>query len=123
MPPFPAILLSVFIIYLCENAAPQMVTKQILAARKRRESVDVCVAKTITKPGSRLICFCHSSVQKKSALILSYNNNITNCVAHFSLERRNVYKIGPAAGPGGSNNEHIIMIWGAVKMYSFLASV
>ena len=25
-------------------------------------------------------------------------------VAHFSLEQRNVYKIGLAAGPGGSNN-------------------
>ena len=43
----------------------------------------VCVAKTITKPGSRLICFCHSSVQKKSALILSYNNNITKVLHTF----------------------------------------
>ena len=44
---------------------------------------DVCVAKTITKPGSRLICFCHSSVQKKSDLILSYNNDITKVLHTF----------------------------------------
>ena len=67
--------------------APQSVTKQILAARKGTESADVCVAKTTTKPGSRLICFCHSSVQKKSALILSYNNNITKVLHTFLWSR------------------------------------
>ena len=42
---------------------------------------------------------------KESAHNMSYYNIITKGVAHFSLERRNVYKIGPAAGPGSSNND------------------
>ena len=64
-------------------AAPLLVTKQILAARKGTEGAEMCVVKTTTKPGNRLICFCHSSVQKKSALILSYNNNITKVLHTF----------------------------------------
>ena len=54
-----------------------------LAARKGTEGAEMCVVKTTTKPGNRLICFCHSSVQKKSALILSYNNNITKVLHTF----------------------------------------
>ena len=61
----------------------EVVKKQILAARKGTEGAEMCVVKTITKPGSRLICFCHSSVQKKSAHNLSYYNNITK-VLHTS---------------------------------------
>ena len=54
-----------------------------LAAGKGTEGAEMCVAKTTTKPGSRLICFCHSSVQKKSALILSYNNNFSKVLHTF----------------------------------------
>ena len=61
----------------------EVVKKQILAARKGTEGAEMCVVKTITKPGSRLICFCHSSVQKKSAHNLSYNNNITKVLHTF----------------------------------------
>ena len=58
----------------------EVVKKQILAARKGTEGAEMCVVKTITKPVSRLICFCHSSVQKKSVHNLSYNNNITKAL-------------------------------------------
>ena len=53
------------------------------AAGKGMEGAEMCVVKTITKPGSRLICFCHSFVQKKSAHNLSYNNNITRVLHTF----------------------------------------
>ena len=65
------------------NAGREVVKKQILAARKGTEGAQMCVVKTITKPGSRLICFCHSSVQKKSAHNLSYYNNITKMLHTF----------------------------------------
>ena len=59
------------------------VAKEILAAGKGTEGAQMCVVKKITKPGSQLICFCHSSVQKKSAHNLSYNNNITKVLHTF----------------------------------------
>ena len=61
----------------------EVVKKQILAVRKGTEGAWMCVVKTITKPGSRLICFCHSSVQKKSVHNLNYNNNITKVLHTF----------------------------------------
>ena len=64
-------------------SGPLKVAKEILAAGKGTEGAQMCVVKKITKPGSQLICFCHSSVQKKSALILSYNNDITKVLHTF----------------------------------------
>ena len=66
-----------------KSTGPLKVEKEILAAGKGTEGAEMCVVKTITKPGSRLIYFCHSSVQKKSAHNLSYNNNITKVLHTF----------------------------------------
>ena len=76
-------LFAVFGWGLRQVAGPLKVAKEILAAGEGTEGAEMCVVKTITKPGSRLICFCHSSVQKKSAHNLSYNNNITKVLHTF----------------------------------------
>ena len=69
--------------FYCVGAGPLKVPKEILAAGKGTEGAEMCLVKTITKPGSQLICFCHSSIQKKSTLSLSYNNNITKVLHTF----------------------------------------
>ena len=66
-----------------KKCSPPIGYETDLGREKGTEGAEMCVVKTTTKPGSRLICFCHSSVQKKSALILYYNNNITKVLHTF----------------------------------------